>query len=151
LAVLFSGIPIRIGLDSDGRGLGYNLCTEVDPRQRRHEAEIYLDAVRLTGASTEGCFANVPVTDQARAALERKLTVRQIRRPYAVISPTGANDPGMQMDIKRWPASSFADLINRIRVEQPNIDVILIGGPKDGDIIDAVQSGVQQAVPTFIG
>ncbi len=150
LAVLLSGIPVRIGLDSDGRGFGYNLRAKVDPRQPRHEADIYLDTVRLLGADTEGCYVNVAVSDEAQKSLEQKLSQRQIQAPYVVINPNGGNNPGMLMDIKRWPASSFAALIKRIHEVQP-IDIILIGGPKDGEIIDAVQSGLQQTVPALVG
>ena len=46
MALRLSGIPLRVGLDSGGRGLGYNLRVPLDPALVRHEAEIYLDVAR---------------------------------------------------------------------------------------------------------
>src|SRR5690606_28637394 len=43
LAVLLSGIPQRVGIDSNGRGFGYTLRHKIDPQDAQHEAQIYLD------------------------------------------------------------------------------------------------------------
>ena len=45
LAVYLAGIPLRAGLDSGGRGFGYNLRVPIDPAAREHESEIYLKVV----------------------------------------------------------------------------------------------------------
>ena len=39
-AVALSGIPHRAGLDSAGRGFGYNIRVPINPNQPRHEADI---------------------------------------------------------------------------------------------------------------
>lgn len=43
LALAFTGIPYRAGLDSAGRGFGYNIRAPIDPDVPRNEAEIYLE------------------------------------------------------------------------------------------------------------
>src|SRR6185436_19019449 len=63
-AVALSGIPRRAGLDSAGRGFGYNIRAPIDPNQPRHEADIYLDVPRALGLDVAGCVANVPVSPE---------------------------------------------------------------------------------------
>jgi ADP-heptose:LPS heptosyltransferase len=70
LAVRLTGIPRRAGLDSAGRGFGYNVRVPIHPDDVRHEAEIYLDVVRALGLDTAGCCANVPVDDRLWTELE---------------------------------------------------------------------------------
>jgi ADP-heptose:LPS heptosyltransferase len=150
LAVLLSGIPLRVGLDSGGRGFGYNLRVPVDPQQPRHEADIYLDTARRLGAEAQGCFANVPVSDAARVSLQQKLEAKGIDRPYMVINPAGGSNPGMQLDLKRWPPENFASLIEKVRHEFA-VHIVLIAGPKDKLIVSAVQSQLSQSLPSFVG
>jgi ADP-heptose:LPS heptosyltransferase len=150
LAVALTGIPLRVGLDSGGRGFGYNLRVPVDPQQPRHEAEIYLETAKLLDADTTDCFVNVPVTDETVASLRQKLNTKSIRQPYVVINPAGGSNPGMQLDLKRWPPGNFAKLIETIR-SQYDVSVVLIGGPKDQEIVDAVQSQLSEKLPSFVG
>ncbi|MEP6987604.1 MAG: hypothetical protein ABI970_18515, partial [Chloroflexota bacterium] len=102
-AVALSGIPYRAGLDSAGRGFGYNIRAKIDPNQPRHEADIYLDVPRALGLDVSGCIANVPVTAENVASVKGILEQAGITSPFIVINPTGGHNPGMTMDSKRWP------------------------------------------------
>ncbi|MEO0565309.1 MAG: hypothetical protein AAF125_24595, partial [Chloroflexota bacterium] len=42
-AAMAAGIPYRAGIDSAGRGFGYNIRAPIDPTAARHEVDIYLD------------------------------------------------------------------------------------------------------------
>jgi len=139
LAVWLSGIPFRAGLDSAGRGFGYNIRAPIDPLVVRHEAEIYLDVARVLGLDTANCWANVPVSE-----------VRQSDQPYMVINPAGGRNPGMTMDIKRYPPEKLADLANRIS-KAINARVIVIAGKDDQPLVDAVTARLDQASETFVG
>ncbi len=136
-AVWLAGIPHRAGLDSAGRGFGYTVRAPVDPTQPRHEAEIYLDVARALGLDTSGCRANVPVTAADRAAARALLAERGITAPYLVINPAGGRNPGMTLDVKRWPPENFAALADRLAARL-NAGVVLLGGPGDAELLDAV-------------
>jgi heptosyltransferase-2/heptosyltransferase-3 len=148
LAVLLSGIPQRAGLDSAGRGFGYNLRAPIDPRQPRHEADIYLDVIRALGGDTSGCWANVPVSEEARTKVEALLADYGVKRPFIVVNPCGGRNPGMVMDAKRWPPEHFAALAERMRLSR---EVVLLGGPGDEPIVDSVMSRMAVKPPALVG
>jgi ADP-heptose:LPS heptosyltransferase len=150
LAVRLSGIPQRAGLDSAGRGFGYNIRAPIDPNDIRHEAEIYLDVARALGLDTADCYANVTVDESLWQGLSRKLAERGITQPYIIINPTGGRNPGMVMDAKRWPPEHFAALADRLAA-QFNTQFILLGGPNDSDIIRAVQAYMTTNAAALIG
>lgn len=150
LAVWLSGIPYRAGIDSAGRGFGYNLRAEVKPDQPRHEAEVYLDVVRLLGAKTTDCYVNVPVLPEHQTAVQQLLHRENIHRPFIIINPAGGNNPGMTMDAKRYPPQNFAYLADQL-AHQFNTATIIIGGPKDDAIVQAVQAAMQTPATSLIG
>lgn len=145
IAALLSRAPRRAGLNSEWRGFGYNIRANIDPKEARHEADIYLDVPRALGLDVSGCYANVPVQPDVLNMLMLDLPPRAI-----VINPCGGNNPGMTMDIKRWLPQNFAALGNRLKTDL-NAEIILIGGPKDGEIIQAVQAHLDTPAQTFIG
>jgi ADP-heptose:LPS heptosyltransferase len=159
LAVLLSGIPQRAGLDSAGRGFGYNIRAPIDPSQPRHEADIYLDVPRALGLDVRDCYANIPVSQEDQARIRQLLKTRKIEPPYMVINPAGGRNPGMALDIKRWPPENFAELGQRLQVgahgraplHHPHIPVVLIGGPGDQPIIDAVHARLDTPATSFVG
>lgn len=149
LAVLLSGIPQRAGLDSAGRGFGYNLRAPIDPHQPRHEAEIYLDVARALGLDTTGCYANIPVHTADRTSVKSLLTAPD--EPYLIINPAGGRNPGMVMDAKRWPPANFAALADRL-APQLNVNrVVLVAGPGDADLVTAVQKHLHTPAQSFVG
>jgi len=146
LAVLLSGIPHRAGLDSGGRGFGYTIRAKIDPNVPRHEAEIYLDVARALGIDTTNCRANIPVTDADRASILARLRSMVADGAYVVINPAGGRNPGMVLDVKRWPAPNFAALANRF-----GLPVVLIGGKGDEALIEAVKAALSVPSLSFVG
>jgi ADP-heptose:LPS heptosyltransferase len=150
LAVWLSGIRWRAGLNSAGRGFGYNIRAAIDPNQPRHEAEIYLDVTRALGLDTADCWSNVPVFWKAREDVRRLLFERNIREPFLIFNPAGGRNPGMVMDAKRWPPENFAALADRLAARW-NARTLLLGGPGDGVILDAVRARMRTPPPAFAG
>lgn len=150
LAVLLSGIPDRAGLDSAGRGFGYNLRAAIQPDERRHEADIYLDLARRLHLDTDDCYTTIPVQASAIARVQQHLTALAIQPPFIVIHPGGGSNPGMVMDSKRYPPENFAALADALHHEF-HTTTILIGGPKDGVILDAVQAQMTTPVVALVG
>lgn len=151
LAVLLSGIPQRAGLDSGGRGFGYNIRAPIDPRQPRHEADIYLDVARALGLNTTGCYANVPVTEQSRREVEILLAEQRTAQPYLIMNPAGGRNPGMIMDSKRWPVENFAQLGDRLAAQLGIKSILLVAGPDDKSLLDAVTKSMRTPALSFAG
>ena len=150
LAVLLSGIRHRAGLDSGGRGFGYNIRAKIDPGQPRPEADIYLDVARKLGADTHDTWANVPVFWVEREHMRRLVLEQGVREPFIVLNPAGGRNPGMVMDAKRWPPENFAALANRL-TEKLHVQIVLLAGPDDGALIEAVRSKMSQAPAILVG
>lgn len=141
LAALASGVPVRAGLDSGGRGFGYTVKTKINPDTPRHEAEIYLDVVRALGVDTSGCRANVAVLDSDREAMRDRLDAAGITGKYLVVHPGGGQNPGMTLDAKRYPPEKLDALVNHL-TEKLDAAVVVIGSPKDQPLVDAVREAL---------
>jgi ADP-heptose:LPS heptosyltransferase len=150
VAALLSGIPVRAGLDSNGRGFGYTVRAPIRPDESRSEADIYLDVARALELDVSDCYANVPVHDADVGAVREKLAAAQIQTPYIVINPAGGQNPGMVMDVKRYPPENFAQLANRL-AEKYGAAVVLIGGPNDGLLIESMATRLKQTPVSFAG
>jgi lipopolysaccharide heptosyltransferase II len=139
LAALLSGIRTRVGLDSGGRGFGYTVRARIDPQERRHEAEIYLDLARALQLPTENIFVNAPPSVWTQAEIAGLLHALQIPedRPLLVINPAGGLNPGMNMVSKRWPTAHFAELISKY-LKKYNGLVVLLGSAEDKHLTKSV-------------
>ncbi len=150
VAVLLSGIPQRAGLDSAGRGFGYNVKTPIVASVPRHEAEIYLDVVRPLNIATTGCYANVPVFARDADAVRAKLRARGIAGAYLVVNPAGGQNPGMIMTAKRYPPEQMAALANRIAPDL-GAAVVVIGGSGDAALVAAVRDRLDAPSAALVG
>lgn len=137
LATWMAGIPYRAGLDSDGRGFGYNLRVGIDPELPEHEGKIYLKVVSAIAGRDMHAFANVPVLDSARATILAELETATVESPFIVGHPGGGINPGMRFESKRFPPRRFAEILNRI-ADAKGASVILLGGPSDADLVAEV-------------
>ncbi len=150
-AVGLSGIAERAGLDSAGRGFGYNIRAPIDPNEIRHEAEIYLDAARALGLDITDCYASVPVDKALWPGLAENLTKKGVNpENYIVVNPAGGRNPGMMLDAKRWPPENFAALADHV-ADELHTQAVLLGGPDDGDILNRVQSHLKSRIAAFAG
>ncbi len=150
-AVLLSGIPRRAGLDSNGRGFGYNIRAAIDPDVIRHEGDIYLDVPRALGLDTHDCTANLPIRsseqDAARALIADNAA---FARGFTVINPAGGRNPGMVMDSKRYPPAQLAELANRLYADF-QLPYVVIGAASDRPIIDALTAKLTAPHRVFAG
>jgi ADP-heptose:LPS heptosyltransferase len=149
LALLLSGIPKRAGLDSNGRGFGYNYKAKIDPNETRHEAEVYLDVVKALGIKTEGYRANLPVLDSARSEVDEILAQKAIKQ-YIILNPAGGSNPGMEMSIKRWPVENFAEVGDWLAMET-GAQLVLLGGPQDEELLTKLRETLRTQSISFVG
>ncbi len=137
LALWLAGIPIRAGLDSGGRGFGYNLRVAIDPAAPEHESEIYLKVVSAVAGRRLHAQANLPVMEAARHSILERLNETGVGKPFVVAHPGGGQNPGMRFASKRYPPDQFAELLNRVAGSEA-AQVVLIAGPGDADLVAAV-------------
>ena len=150
LAIYLSGIPVRGGLDSDGRGFGYNLRVPIDPRAREHESEIYLKVLSAIAGREVHAYANLPVTEAARTTVRARLAAENIVAPFIVAHPGGGSNPGGRMAGKRFPPTQFAEVLNRV-AEAEAATAILLGGAGDADLVEAVSQRLTAGTVNWAG
>ena len=150
LAVSLSGIPVRVGLDSDGRGFGYNVRVRIQPDSIEHEGAIYLKVIQKIAGHPIHAFANLPVLDSALSSIQTRLITEKITTPFIIAHPGGGSNPGMQMDSKRYPLAQLADMLNQV-ADHLSASIILIGGPKDGDLVERVSRKLTVEHVSWVG
>lgn len=139
LACWLAGIPQRIGLDSAGRGFGYNRRAPIDPAIPRHEADIYLDTARVAGIDPSGCHANLPLNPADQVAVGQRLASDQIGQRYLVIHPGGGVNPGMTLVSKRYPLERLRELTARL-MSHYQADAVIIGSASDHALVEALRA-----------
>jgi len=139
MATLLIGASYRVGLNSGGRGLLYTQRAPTSPNDIRHEAEIYLDLARALSLPTNQAeMEYTPPAVDRKAALQVLEDTRLADKPFALIHPGGGRNPGMALDVKRWPPANFAQLALRVGRET-GLPVALVGGLGDEPILNAVK------------
>lgn len=149
-SALLSGVRVRAGLDSAGRGFGYTVKAKIVPDVPRHEAEIYLDVARALGIRTDGCVANVPVADADRASVHALLGEHDIAARYLVINPAGGRNPGMTFDAKRYPPDRLAHAA-QLMADQMRAQLVIVCGRDDAPLASIVNGHLQHPAPVFAG
>lgn len=131
LLPLLAGIPIRVGIDSGGRGFSLNVAVPAKPS--RPESELYLDLFRaLGGQPTSGQLEYQPSKEaiqQADRIVEQRLPGDC---PFVLLHCAGGANPGMVLTRKRWPIASFRDLAARI--VESGAAVVLVGAAEDREV-----------------
>jgi heptosyltransferase-2/heptosyltransferase-3 len=150
VAVLLSGIPLRAGVDSGGRGFGYSHKAHINPQEPRHEAEIYLSVVQAMGINTHDCYAYVPLLDDDISSIKKRLAEKGISAPYIVINPNGGQNPGMTMDSKRYPPHLLGALADRL-AQYYGAQLVIVGGPSDQATVDSLVSHLKSPSQAFVG
>jgi len=141
LAALASGIPQRAGLDSGGRGFGYTRRARIDPREVRHEADIYLETCRVLGLEVQDAAPNVPLEAEARQQVRALLAEGGIARPYIVLNPSGGVNPGMTLSAKRYPIPWLAQ-VGLVLAQENHAALVLLGGPADVALLDLLRFAI---------
>ncbi|MSQ15912.1 MAG: lipopolysaccharide heptosyltransferase II [Dehalococcoidia bacterium] len=125
LLPFWAGIPLRAGLDSEGRGFSLNIRVPVT--EDRHEAELYLDAVRALGIEIEEPRLEFSISAAAFQWAAEKL--RPQLGQLIVLQAGGGVNPGSSMPEKRWPQERFGELA-RLFIEN-GYRIVAVGDQKD--------------------
>jgi heptosyltransferase-2 len=151
LATLLAGIPVRVGLDSAGRGFAYTVRALINPAEVRHEAEIYLDVARKLGLDTRDCWADIPPRESAlQEATHVVESLNLAGQPFMIVHPGGGVNVGMTMIEKRWPPERFAALADRL-AGALSAQILVIGLESDRLAVDGVLKALQHPAHDLVG
>jgi lipopolysaccharide heptosyltransferase II len=138
-----AGIPVRAGLDAQGRGFSLTHPVSTDPL--RHEAALYLDAVRaiIPGAGNPGLRFLPGAGDHDWA--EEQLPEGR----WVAVHAGGGVNPGSELTGKRWPLERFQSIVGRL-IRAGN-RVVLVGSPDDEAAASQISAGAGQGVLDLTG
>ncbi len=127
-----------IGRNTDHRGTFYDASvfdSWEDPSwAARHETALNLDVVRLLGAEDPGEGLAYWVDDAARARTASEL--ERLDVAAGSFSRIILN-PGADAPYKRWPASCFAELADRL-LQEHAVQILITGGADDRPVVERI-------------
>jgi ADP-heptose:LPS heptosyltransferase len=126
-----TGAAVRVGGDRRGRRHLYTHPVRVDPSVRS-AVDFHLEHARPLGLEPVSRRPSLEVTEAERASARRLLPPAVAQRPVVGVHPGG------KWPVKRWPASSFAELVELVR-GQMNAEVVVFTGPGEREHTDAVR------------
>ncbi len=115
-----TGIPLRIGYDSKGRGI-FLSHTIPEPARPMHRVEFLVHLLHQVGIAGPAPFPAFVVSDQAKDKIRKRLGDAG---KFAILNPGGNWLP------KRWPAERFAQLADLL-ANQLGLKIIVTGAAKD--------------------
>lgn len=132
-------VPVRAGLDSEGRGIALTNPVPCPPKAVRHEVEWYLDVVRALGieAPSESAFLEFYPTEEDKRKAWQALSAAlgdegETDAGIVALHLGGGSNPGMNLPAKRWQPERWARIADWI-AETYGATVVLLGGPGEQD------------------
>jgi lipopolysaccharide heptosyltransferase II len=153
-----AGVPIRAGLDSDGRGLALTHPVSCPASRSRHEVEWYLDVVRALGlpAHSEHAYLEFYPTQDDREQAARALSDAvgeegESEAGCVAIHLGGGSNPGMRLLSKRWEPGRWARIADWL-AETYEPSILLLGGPgkEDREAAEALKLALFPATRPYV-
>ena len=135
-------IPLRIGLDSRGRGFAHTTRVPIEPDD--HEVSAYLRVGEAAGinAVDVGChFFPTPQDTEATVRLIEEFGLAEVR-PRVIVGPGGGVNPGAVDVSKRWPVERFARVADAL-VARSGAAIVLVGQPSDASSVASVRDAMR--------
>ena len=151
LLAWMSGIRLRVGYDTQGRGLLLTHKLKTGEHQRnRHQTNDYLELVRECERVCLGSVANlpsdnVPVLTASReqiAAAEKMLNAYGIKSSDQSLIALNAGATNSRA--KCWPEERFAELADKL-VNEIDTSIVLIGADSERENADRIISQMNSA------
>lgn len=152
-----AGVPVRAGLDSEGRGVALTNPAACPPKAVRHEVEWYLDVVRALGveAPKNAYLEFFPTEDDRKVAgqaLSQALgEAGETDDSIVALHIGGGSNPGMNLPAKRWRPERWAQVADWI-AETYQATITLLGGPgeQDKEAAEAFKAALFPATRPYI-
>lgn len=147
-----AGIPQRIGLDINGRGLAHT--TAVSPHTTdQHTADLYLELASALGLDGHTAVSQFFPTDQQRADITARL-VDEVgwlgEVPLVIIHPGGGVNP-VRPDLKRrWPPERLARLATHL-IRRYQVRVLLVSSQFEAELVHKLVGMIPADVTNWAG
>ncbi len=142
VVALLAHIPVRVGLDSRGRGFAYTHPVPV-PQTVIHEADLYLSLAKAMGLPpAERRLWFFPTAGDRREAAELVAGLGG-EGPLIVLNPGGGTNPGMVLARKRWLPERWAAVADALWRERGAR--ILLVGSADESAVAALTAAAMEA------
>ncbi|MEI8012097.1 MAG: glycosyltransferase family 9 protein [Candidatus Omnitrophota bacterium] len=148
LALVFAGIPRRIGFDYKGRGRWLTSKTPLRGYEGRHVVRYNMDL--LAAGSAGGGVAEDPplmrlfVPPQDEAWAKSFMASRGLAGHFFLIMyPGGGASWGKDAGFKRWPGENWAKLAEKI-IERSTCPIILMGDKSEVPLCRQVAGGMSR-------
>lgn len=131
LFIKMCGIPVRVGFDRNREGK-YNTHNIVY-QQVKHEIDYYLsllDAINVK--HSKNTQIDLPLNKKDISFADSFFKKNKLKgKVIGMLIGGGGDNPGESGAIRKWPTDKYIELIQRLAV---NYKIILLGGPKDGEL-----------------
>ena len=132
LHTFLARIPFRVGFETNAGGKKL-LSLAVPNNTAQHETQRYLDVVRALGVEVGDDEPEVFVDSESVTWANNFLENQEINHNNPII---GLN-PGAATVYRRWHASNFATLADRLH-ETYNAHTVITTGPREGELAEQV-------------
>jgi len=129
-----AGIARRVGYRGEMRYGLLNVMHRDDPQAPRAMVPFYAALASAPAAAAPGSVPRprLQVSAELIAAAAAAVGI-DAGRPWLVMGPGAEFGPA-----KRWPAAHFAALAAALRRQRPQLQIVLLGSPKDREVCAAV-------------
>ncbi len=142
------GIPFRIGFDRFGEGFAHSQAVPFDGS--KYELEYYLDLARRLDIPVQHTDIEFHLSEKDKQFAEDFFKQNKLKTKKVVIfAPGGANNPGHEMHVKRWPLENFILLAKNLSAQ--GIKIICVGGEQDRIVIEIICSSLKSPVLNLAG
>ena len=111
-------------------------------RETAHETDCYLDTLIQAGMAPTICRPSLAFDRHPIEPILDKLD--GLRAPFVVLHPGGAQNPGTTMLAKRWPETSWREVIRWL--EARPVGVVLTGSPDEAELCRTVAAGTGASI-----
>jgi heptosyltransferase II len=95
-----------------------------------HETDVYLAALETVGVKSATTVPRLEPDEDSR--LSANAVLNGLDRPFAVLHPGGAENPGTNMTDKRWPLERYASVMNHFT--NRGIRIVLTGSKAEAGL-----------------
>ncbi len=146
LLAFCAGIPQRIGYATKGRGVFLTQGIKPLDEKKVHRLDYYLHILESTGMTVADRTSSLTVDSESEKEIRAILYRHNVQEedPLVVIHPGG------NWDLKRWPVSYFAALIEQL-LKDEKIKVVISGSSADVALATEIVSDLSHKPIVLVG
>ncbi len=144
LWAFLSKAKYRVGYNTYGRGFLFHKAVK-QKKEPIHITEKILNITRSINLDTDNKSLKLSASNEALEAVRQDLQKNEIGSKDILIGI----HPGGHYPTQRWLTDRFADLADQL-IERHQIRIVLLGGPKELELIDLIKKTMQNTPIIFL-